>query len=113
METWDIRGLELEPHHPQVVRSDQEMRAIAILLPAGEQLQEHQVHERAYLFVVDGEIEIDHDGGSVAGGCGFVAQFDPNERRTVRAVSDARIVLVLAPWPGVGHPSAGGHGRGP
>jgi hypothetical protein len=23
----------------------------------------------------------------------------------VRAVSDARLVLVLAPWPGVGHPS--------
>jgi quercetin dioxygenase-like cupin family protein len=105
METWDIRGLALEPHHPQVVRSDQEMRAIAIVLPAGEELQEHQVHERAYLFVADGEIEIDHDGSSVTGGCGFVAQFDPNERRAVRAVSDARLVLVLAPWPGVGHPS--------
>jgi quercetin dioxygenase-like cupin family protein len=105
METWDIRALAVEPHHPQVLKSDEETRAIAILLPAGEELQEHQVHERAYLFVADGEIEITHDGNSVSGGCGLLAQFSPNERRTVRAISDARLVLVLAPWPGVGHPS--------
>jgi quercetin dioxygenase-like cupin family protein len=106
METWDVCGFELEPHHPVVMRSDNEMRVIAISLPAGEQLQEHQVHERAYLFVADGEIEIDQDGQSVTGSCGFVAQFDPNERHAVRARTAARIVLVLAPWPGVGHPSA-------
>jgi quercetin dioxygenase-like cupin family protein len=105
METWDIRALALEPHHPQVLSSDAEVRAIAIALPANEELQEHQVHERAYLFVADGEIEIDNDGRSVTGGCGFVAQFNPNERRTVRAVSAARLILMLAPWPGVGHPS--------
>jgi quercetin dioxygenase-like cupin family protein len=105
METWDIRALAVEPHHPQVLKSDDETRAIAILLPAGEELSEHQVHERAYLFVADGEIEITHDGDSVTGGCGLVAQFAPNERRTVRALSDARLVLVLSPWPGVGHPS--------
>lgn len=105
METWDIRSLDVEAHRPQVLRSDQETRAITILLPRGEQLQEHQVHERAYLFVVDGEVEISHDGRSVSGGCGLLAHFEPNERRTVKAVSDARIVLVLAPWPGVGHPS--------
>jgi quercetin dioxygenase-like cupin family protein len=105
METWDIRALAVEPHHPQVLKSDDETRAIAILLPAGEELQEHQVHERAYLFVADGEIEITNGDNSVSGGCGLVAQFAPNERRTVRAINDARLVLVLAPWPGVGHPS--------
>jgi quercetin dioxygenase-like cupin family protein len=105
METWDIRALTVEPHHPQILRSDQETRAIAIALPGGEELQEHQVHERAYLFVVDGDIEISQDGQSMSGGCGLIAHFGPNERRTVRAISDARIVLVLAPWPGVGHPS--------
>jgi quercetin dioxygenase-like cupin family protein len=107
METWDVCGFDLEPHHPQVMRSDSEMRVIAIALPAGEELQEHQVHERAYLFVADGQIEIDKDGQSVTGSCGFVAQFEPNERHAVRATADARLVLVLAPWPGIGHPSAG------
>jgi quercetin dioxygenase-like cupin family protein len=107
METWDVRSLTIEPHHPQVLRSDEETRAIAILLPAGEALQEHQVHERAYLFVADGEIEISAQGRSVRGGAGHLSHFGPAERHAVKAVSDARLVLVLSPWPGVGHPSRG------
>jgi quercetin dioxygenase-like cupin family protein len=105
METWDVRELAIEPHHPQVLRSDEETRVIAIALPAGEELQEHQVHERAYLFVVDGEVEITRDGDSVRGSCGLLAQFEPKERHAVKATSDARLILVLAPWPGIGHPS--------
>jgi quercetin dioxygenase-like cupin family protein len=106
MESWDIRSLQIEPHRPQVLRSDDESRAIVISLPGGEELQEHQVHERAYLLVAEGEIEISQNGNSVTGGTGFLTHFEPNERRTVRALADARLVLVLAPWPGVGHPSA-------
>jgi quercetin dioxygenase-like cupin family protein len=105
METWDVRSLDVEPHRPQVLRSDEETRAIAIHLPAGEQLQEHQVHERSYLVVVDGEISISQDGREVPGGPGLLAHFAPGERRTIQAVSDARLLLVLAPWPGAGHPS--------
>src|ERR1700716_901383 len=105
MQSWDIRSLEIEPYKPQVLRSDDETRAIAIILPAGEELTEHQVHERTYLLVADGDVEIAQDGHSVTGGAGFLAHFEPNERRTIRARSDARLVLVLAPWPGVGHPS--------
>jgi quercetin dioxygenase-like cupin family protein len=105
MESWDIRSLAIEPHHPQVLRSDEETRAIAISLPAGEELQEHQVHERTYMVVAGGEIEISKDGEPVTGGPGFLSHFAPGERRTVRALTDARLVLVLAPWPGVGHPS--------
>ena len=108
METWDVRSLSIAPHRPEVLRSDEETRAIAIHLPAGEQLQEHQTHERTYLIVVDGEIELNGEGRSERGGRGFLAHFEPNERRTVSATEDARIVLVLAPWPGVGHPSHGG-----
>jgi quercetin dioxygenase-like cupin family protein len=105
MQSWDIRSLAIEPHHPQVLRSDDETRAIAVRLPQGEELQEHQVHERTYLLVADGEIEIVQDGTATTGSTGFLSHFAPNERRTVRALSDTRLVLVLAPWPGVGHPS--------
>ncbi len=62
MQTWDIRTLDVEPHQPQVLRSDHETRVIAIHLPAGEQLQEHQVHERAYLMVADGEVTLEQGG---------------------------------------------------
>lgn len=105
METWDVRSLNIEPHHPQVLRSDAETRAIAIQLPAGEELQKHQVHERTYLVVLDGEIEISQDGERVTGGVGLLSHFAPNERRTIQARSDARLLLVLSPWPGEGHPS--------
>jgi quercetin dioxygenase-like cupin family protein len=105
VDSWDIPSLELEPRHPQVLRSDDETRAIAINLPAGEELQEHQVHERAYLVVADGEVEVVQDGQATSAGPGFLAHFAPNERRQVRAKGNARIVLILAPWPGEGHPS--------
>jgi quercetin dioxygenase-like cupin family protein len=107
MQTWDIRTLPVAPHQPQVLRSDGESRAIAIQLPAGEELQEHQVYERTYLVVAEGEIEVVHDGEAIRGGQGFLSHFEPNERRTIRATTDARLLLLLSPWPGVGHRSAG------
>ena len=106
MESWDIATLDVEPHLPKVLASDHEGRLIAIKLPAGERLQQHQVHERAWLMVVSGQIEIDDaDGGSVSGGPGLLAAFDPNERHEVRATEESRLLLVLSPWPGEGHPS--------
>jgi quercetin dioxygenase-like cupin family protein len=105
MKRWDLRSVGVDPHHPEVLHSEGEGRTILIALPAGESLQDHQVHERAWLFVVDGEIEVDGNGESVKGGSGFLAVFDPNERHEVRATSDARLLLLLAPWPGDGHPS--------
>jgi quercetin dioxygenase-like cupin family protein len=109
VDTWDINSLDVQPRQPQVLRSDAEARVIAINLPRGEQLQDHQVHERAYLLVADGEIEITtHDGGAKTGGAGFVAHFDRAERHEVTATADTRLVLILAPWPGPGHPSERG-----
>jgi quercetin dioxygenase-like cupin family protein len=105
METWDIASLDLPSHQPEVLRSDPEARVIAINLPAGEELQEHQVHERAWVMVAGGEVEIEQDGQVVSGASGFVAHFDPKERHEVRAKTDARLLLFLAPWPGEGHPS--------
>ncbi len=106
MRSWDISTLEVKPHQPEVLDSESEGRAIVIQLPAGERLREHQVHERASLLVVDGRIEVDNSGGeTVDGGPGFLAVFDPNERHEVRATEDSRLLLLLSPWPGEGHPS--------
>ena len=106
MQSWDISTLDVPPRNPTVLDSEQEGRAIVINLPAGEGLQQHQVHERAWLLVVSGAIEIEDSGGdSIKGGPGLLAEFDPNERREVRATDDSRILLVLSPWPGEGHPS--------
>jgi quercetin dioxygenase-like cupin family protein len=107
MEHWDLRTLDVQPHQPKILHSSRgESRSIAITLPAGERLQDHEVHERAHLVVVEGEIEVEGAGGTVGGGPGFMAIWDPHERHEVRATSDARVLLVLAPWPGDGHPGA-------
>jgi quercetin dioxygenase-like cupin family protein len=103
LESWDIRSLDVQPHQPKVLRTDGEARVIAINLPAGEALSDHQVHERAYLFVADGAVEVEGGGGKETGSAGYLVQFDPNERHEVRATEDARLVLMLAPWTGEGH----------
>jgi quercetin dioxygenase-like cupin family protein len=109
MNTWDIASLDVQPHQPRVLRSDDgAARAIAILLPAGEELQEHEVHEHAYLVVVGGEVELAEGGDGRAAGPGTVVHWEPHERHEVRASSDARLLLVLAPWPGEGHPNLRG-----
>ena len=72
MESWQIDELEVDRHHPQVLASDDEGRAIVLELPAGERLGEHQVHERAWLLVVSGAVEISEPGGEpspAAPGC--------------------------------------------
>jgi len=105
VQTWDVKSLDVEPHSPKVLHSNDEGRTIVINLPAGEELGEHEVHERSWVVVVDGEIEIEGAGETVKGGPGFLAHIDPKELNEIRAVSDARLIMVLAPWPGEGHPS--------
>jgi quercetin dioxygenase-like cupin family protein len=103
MEHWDLRTLDVEPHHPRILHSARgEARSILINLPAGEELQDHQVHERAYVVVIDGEVDL---AGTVCS-AGCAAVFDPNERHAVKASADSRLLLILAPWPGDGHPGA-------
>jgi len=55
---------------------------------------------------VDGEVEVSADGATATGGPGSLFVFAARERHEVRARSDARLLLVLAPWPGDGHPGA-------
>jgi quercetin dioxygenase-like cupin family protein len=83
-----------------------EARTVVLQLPAGEALDDHQVHERAHLVVIDGEVDVVQGVQTISGGPGLLAVFDPGERHEVRARSDARLLLVLAPWPGQGHPGA-------
>ena len=107
MQNWNLKTVEAEPHQPLILASGEDARTIVLALPAGESLQEHEVHERARVVVVDGEVEVSTAGGdSVAASAGHLFEFDPAERHTVAARSDARLLLVLSPWPGDGHPGA-------
>ena len=105
MKSWDINALDVEPHRPHIVSSSQDARAIVLHLPEGERMQDHEVHERAWVVLIAGEVEISTAAGErVAGGPGLLVEFDPCERHEVVARTDARFLLLLTPWPGVGHP---------
>jgi quercetin dioxygenase-like cupin family protein len=105
MKSWQINDMDLLPQGPQVLSTADEGRAIALALRAGERLDEHQVHERAWIVVLDGEVSVTAPDGSVTtGGAGLLVEQDPGERHAVAAIADARILLLLTPWPGTGHP---------
>ena len=71
MQTWDLRSIAVAAHEPQILDSARgESRTVFLQLPAGEMLRDHQVHERAHVVVVEGEVEISADGASVSGGPG-------------------------------------------
>jgi quercetin dioxygenase-like cupin family protein len=107
MQSWDLKRLEAEPHQPRILASGDDARTIVLQLPAGEELQEHEVHERARVVVVDGEVDVTTPAGETASAAaGHLLEFAPGERRTVVARSDARLLLILTPWPGDGHPGA-------
>ena len=89
MQTWKLTSLDVRAGHPEVLHSVLgEARSILIALPAGEQLHEHKVHESM------SQPEL------------IRKFFDPAEVHEVRAESDAKVLLILAPWPGAGHPGA-------
>ena len=107
MQNWDLKNVEAEPHQPQILASAEDARTIVLDLPAGEELQEHEVHERARLVVISGDVDVTIPAGeAVPAGPGHLFEFDPGERHTVTARSDARLLLMLSPWPGDGHPGA-------
>lgn len=107
MNSWTITNLKLKPHAPEILASTDDARAVALMIPAGESLNDHQVHERAWVTVLGGEVEITSSSGdSISGSSGLVVVFAPNERHAIHAHSDAHLLLLLTPWPGVGHPGS-------
>jgi quercetin dioxygenase-like cupin family protein len=107
MESWDLKTVDVEPHQPRILASANDARTILLHLPGGEEMQEHEVHERARVLVVDGDVEVTlQDGDLVSASAGHLFEFEPGERRTIVARSDARMLMVLSPWPGDGHPGA-------
>jgi redox-sensitive bicupin YhaK (pirin superfamily) len=101
---WQLHEIEMpQGARSPVVLDSEDSRAVLIGLHPGQALGEHQVRERAWVVVVDGEVEVDSTDGTVSATAGTLLEFDPTERRTVRSPAGARLLLLLAPWPGPGH----------
>ena len=55
------------------------------------------------MLVVDGSVRVEAGGEAIDAPAGTLFRFEPDERHAVSTEEGARILLVLAPWPGAGH----------
>jgi quercetin dioxygenase-like cupin family protein len=105
VQRWDLLELNAPDgtRDPLVLHSDDGARAVLIVLQPGQSLGDHQVKENAWVTVLDGNVQIDAGGATTEARPGTLARFDPDERHAFRSEGGARILLLLAPWPGEGH----------
>jgi quercetin dioxygenase-like cupin family protein len=105
VQSWDLTSIETPggSRSPVVLFSDEHARAVLIGLEPGQELREHEVKEHAFVVVVDGEVQVEAEGRSLVAGAGTLLSFEREERHAVSSAGGARLLLVLAPWPGPGH----------
>jgi quercetin dioxygenase-like cupin family protein len=95
-----------------VLHSGGEGRAVLIGLEPGQELGDHQVKEHAFVVVVEGKARIKAGTDTLEADAGTLVAFEPDERRVVSTESGAKLLLLLAPWPGEGHYRGGDGPRG-
>lgn len=102
---WDLTAIETPggSRSPVVLHSDDEARLVLIGLHPGQELGDHGVKENAYVSVVEGTVEINTGDEVTQAGAGTLFAFRPDERRAISSERGARILMLLAPWPGKGH----------
>jgi quercetin dioxygenase-like cupin family protein len=105
MQSWALRDIETPggSRSPVVLHSGDEARTVLIELEPGQELGDHQVKENAYLVVVAGSARVEAGRDSLDAVEGTLVAFAPDERHSVSSNGGARMLLLLAPWPGEGH----------
>jgi quercetin dioxygenase-like cupin family protein len=105
MQSWNLLAVDAPngTRDPVVLQSDDAARAVLIRIDAGQELGEHQVKERAWVCVVEGTVRVRAGGETMDAAPGTLLRFDADERRSLGSDEGARILMLLAPWPGVGH----------
>ena len=105
VQSWQLTQLDAPSgtRDPLVLHTADAARAVMIRLEPGQALGDHQVTERAWVTVVEGAVRAAAAGKEVECGVGTLLTFEPNERHSLVSETGARILLLLAPWPGEGH----------
>ena len=105
VQSWNLMEIEAPSgtRDPMVVHSGNEARAVVIVLTPGQRLGDHQVKENAWITVLAGSATVSAGGDTVEAAPGMLFRFDPDERHSLTSDEGARILLLLAPWPGEGH----------
>lgn len=110
MQHWDLTVIPAPAgtRDPSVLETADGARAVLVRLDVGQELGDHEVKERTWMFVVEGAVAVEAGGERVEARAGTLVTFEPEERHAVSTAEGARILLLLAPWPGAGHYRGGG-----
>ena len=105
MQSWNLMDVSAPDgtRDPLVVHSGNEARAVLLVLNPGQRMGDHQVKENAWVTVLEGRVRISAGGETVEAEPGTLVRFDPDERHALATDDGARVLLLLAPWPGEGH----------
>jgi quercetin dioxygenase-like cupin family protein len=105
MEAWKLAEIDTPggSRSPVVLRSADDARAVLVGLEPGQALGDHQVKEHAWVVVVDGSVTFRAGDEEIDGPVGTLVRFLPDERHSLRTENGAKVLLMLAPWPGPGH----------
>jgi quercetin dioxygenase-like cupin family protein len=105
VQSWNLLELDTPggTRSPIVLHSTVEARAVLIGLEPGQELGDHQVHEHAYMVVLEGQVQVASGPDALEAQPGTLIRFEEKERHRVSSAGGARILLLLAPWPGAGH----------
>jgi quercetin dioxygenase-like cupin family protein len=110
VQRWDLAQIATPEgtRSPVVLHSEDEARAVLIEIKPGQELGDHQVKEHAWVVVVEGVVTVEAGTERSEAGPGTLIRFLPNERHSLSSPDGARVLLLLAPWPGDGHYRGGG-----
>ncbi len=105
MQHWNLMDVDAPQgiRDPAVLHEDDGARAVMVALLPGQSLGDHQVKENAWVTVLDGAVRVSCAGEDIDAERGALFHFAPDERHAIASESGARILLLLAPWPGAGH----------
>ncbi|MBA3843598.1 MAG: cupin domain-containing protein [Actinobacteria bacterium] len=105
MQHWNLLELDAPAgtRDAVVLHSDNGARAVLIVMHPGQSLGDHQVKENTWVTVLQGEVEISAGEQVVRASQGTMVRFEPDERHALHSSGGARVLLLLAPWPGDGH----------
>jgi quercetin dioxygenase-like cupin family protein len=106
---WDLTSIDAPrgTRDPVVVHQDESARAVLVSIEPGQELGEHQVKENAWVVIVEGTVQVSAGGETVELATGGLLRFEPGERHSLSSTTGARVLMVLAPWPGAGHYGTG------
>lgn len=105
MQSWNLLEFETPggTRSPIVLHSTDEARSVLMGINPGQELGDHQVFENAYMVVLDGRVRLQSGDDAIDAGPGTLVRFEEKERRRISSADGARVLLILAPWPGAGH----------